>query len=60
MTHLILALALFVSGCGIVDREIAKITGTASEVCMHGVVYYQFSSGSSVAFNQDGTLRSCK
>lgn len=53
-------LALSLTGCGWFDREVAKLTGTASEACMRGVLYYQFTSGAAPAYRPDGTLITCK
>lgn len=36
----------------------AKVTGYTKQ-CVGGVVYYQFTSGSSVAYNTDGTIKLC-
>lgn len=47
-------------GCGQVDRTIAKYTGDPVAVCYQGVEYVQFTSGASVAYNVDGTVRTCK
>jgi hypothetical protein len=47
------------SGCGILERIGAKVTGY-TEQCVGNVLYYQFTSGSSVAYNTDGTIKTCK
>jgi hypothetical protein len=47
-------------GCGQIDREMAKITGNGSSTCYKGVEYVQFTSGASVAYNTDGTVRTCE
>lgn len=61
MKYLVTVLALgIMSGCGAFDRMKAKFTGDAVEVCMQGVIYYQFTSGSAVAYNPDGSLKTCK
>lgn len=53
-------LALSLTGCGRLDRWIAGLTGDASEACMRGVLYYQFTSGAAPAYRPDGTLITCK
>ena len=59
---IVILLALLVSlvSCGAIDREVARLTGDGSKTCMDGVTYYQFTSGASVAYNTDGTLKLCK
>ena len=54
-----LFLVLTLSGCGAWDRFGAYLTGSASHACMDGVLYYQFTSGAVVAYNKDGTLKTC-
>ena len=62
MQKIILAIVLTISvtGCGRFDRWFAGITGSASEECVDGVAYLQFTSGASVAYNRDGTIKTCK
>lgn len=61
MKLLILSLSIvLLSGCGALDRFGAYLTGNASEECMNGVRYYQFTSGASVAYNEDGSVVKCK
>lgn len=55
----IILLSLNLSACGKFDRVLANASGKASEVCQDKVVYLQFSSGASVAYNPDGTIRGC-
>ena len=50
---------LLLGGCGQLDREIAKATGFARS-CIDGVLYYQFTSGVTVAYDQQGKVRTCK
>ncbi len=50
---------LLVTGCGRLDRWFAGVTGGASESCMRGVLYYQFTSGAAPAYKPDGTLIKC-
>ena len=52
-------LLLSLSACGAVDRLLANWTGDASEVCMNGVLYYQFTSGSALAVDQSGKPIKC-
>lgn len=52
-------LALSLSGCGAWDRTTAKWTGYAKS-CVEGVQYLQFTSGVTVMYNQDGTIKTCK
>ena len=56
---LIAALTLTLTGCGWLDRLGATVTGNTSEVCEYGVMYLQFTSGASVAYNPDGTVKTC-
>ncbi len=51
-------LILLLSGCGSMSRGCANISGH-DKVCIDGVEYIQFSSGVSVAYNQDGTIQKC-
>lgn len=60
MKTIILAAAILtLSGCGAIDRMFVTWTGDATSVCKYGVEYLQFTSGSSVAYNQDGSVRKC-
>lgn len=52
--------ATLLTGCGWVDRQVASVTGGATETCVGGVLYLQFTSGASVAYNPDGTIKQCK
>jgi hypothetical protein len=54
-----LCAALLVAGCGRLDRWFAGVTGGASESCMRGVLYYQFTSGAAPAYKPDGSLITC-
>jgi len=47
------------SGCGAFDRLSANITGDASEVCHDGVLYLQFTSGTSVKYDRGGKVALC-
>ncbi len=46
------------SACGSADKIEASITGY-SDNCIEGVMYYQFRNGASVAYNTDGTIKTC-
>jgi uncharacterized protein YceK len=56
---LVLLTAIILSGCGWVDRKKASLAGGATKVCIDGVMYLQFTSGASVAFTTDGTVKTC-
>lgn len=51
--------ATLLSGCGWLGRADAYVTGY-SESCIAGVLYYQFASGVTVAYNADGSVKVCK
>jgi hypothetical protein len=51
--------ALTLTGCGRIDRWFAGITGNATEECVDGVLYLQFTSGASVAYSKDGKIKTC-
>lgn len=59
-TILILSTVLVLGGCGWFDRQVASVVGGATKTCMSGVLYYQFTSGAAVAYNPDGTVKTCK
>jgi hypothetical protein len=52
----IIALALTLSSCGVMERMFAGVTGGGTATCFRGVTYVQFTSGASVAYNTDGTI----
>ena len=52
----VLALVLTLSSCGVVERFFAGVTGGGTATCFRGVMYVQFTSGASVAYNTDGTI----
>ena len=54
-----LLLASLLVGCGALEREKAKLMGH-SAICVDGVEYLQFPSGVTVAYGQDGKVRTCK
>lgn len=49
---------LLLTGCGAIEREVASFTGY-SKICVDKVEYIQFTSGASVAYNTDGTIKTC-
>ena len=51
-------IVLSLSGCGYIERQIGALTGK-STICHEGVEYLQFTSGASVAYNRDGTVKHC-
>lgn len=55
----ILVITLSLVGCGEIERAGAKLTGY-SEICVKGVTYYQFTSGSTVGYSADGKVLTCK
>lgn len=57
---LIVAMALSLTACGRIDRWWAGMTGAASKECIDGVQYLQFTSGASVQYNQNGTVKTCR
>ena len=54
-----ICLAVMLSACGAVDRQFAALTGY-SKVCVDGVVYLQFTSGSTVQVDAMGKPVVCK
>ena len=56
---LYLVMMLSLSGCGDFDRMETKITGKGSEICQGGVTYLYFDSGVTVAYNPDGSVKTC-
>lgn len=50
---------LMLSGCGWFDRQVATALGGAAKTCVDGVLYLQFTSGASVAYNRDGSVKTC-
>ena len=54
-----ICLAVMLSACGAVDRQVAALTGY-SKVCVDGVVYLQFTSGSAVQVDAMGMPVVCK
>lgn len=54
-----ICLAVMLSACGAVDRQVATLAGY-SKVCVDGVVYLQFTSGSAVQVDAMGKPVVCK
>jgi hypothetical protein len=60
MKNLIVILcASFLAGCGAADRAGATLSGHA-KTCIDGVLYYQFTSGATVAYQQSGQIKTCE
>lgn len=55
-----LTIALLMSGCGAIDRAMATLSGSAIETCHRGIVYLQFTSGASMAVDEQGKPLRCK
>ena len=58
-TIIIFVIALSVTACGWFDRKLAAMTGDATASCIGGVEYLQFTSGATVAYTQDGKIKTC-
>lgn len=59
MKIIMLAMPLFLSGCGGCLRNTAMISGHAT-TCIDGVAYIQFPSGASVKYTRDGKPEVCQ
>lgn len=57
---ILVLLTTSIIGCGWIDRKAASITGNASKACVDGVQYLQFTSGVTVQYNTDGSVKLCK
>ena len=55
----ILIASILITGCGRITRMVAGVTGY-STLCVNNVLYIQFTSGASVAYNSDGKIATCK
>lgn len=55
---IVILLSLSFTGCGWVNRQFAYLDGYAYE-CIAGVLYIQFPTGASVAYEVDGKVKSC-
>ncbi|MFA6199129.1 MAG: hypothetical protein WC679_01820 [Bacteroidales bacterium] len=52
---------LTVTGCGRFDRWVAGVTGSASQECIEGISYLQFTSGATVQYDKVTKLpKECK
>jgi hypothetical protein len=57
--HLVWILLAFLSGCGEWNKRIAEVTGYSHE-CIGGVLYIQFASGVTVAYDKEGRIKTCE
>lgn len=55
-----LAITFSLIACGYVDRAVVTATGNATETCVDGVAYLQFTSGASVKYNLEGKPVACR
>jgi uncharacterized protein YceK len=55
---LTILMLMLLAGCGQVERATAKWTGY-SIMCVDNVSYIQFTSGASVQYNTDGSVKTC-
>lgn len=53
-------ICLLLGACGVVERELAAVTGGGYETCVDGVMYLQFTSGATVKYRPDGTIWTCR
>jgi uncharacterized protein YxeA len=56
---ILLLLLLSITGCGYFERLFATTKGY-SRMCVDGVEYIQFTSGATVAYNTNGTIKTCR
>ena len=56
---MLVIVGLLMGGCGLAGKIDAKVTGY-SERCVDNVMYLQFASGVTVAYNTDGTVKVCE
>ena len=52
-------LSSLLTGCGWLDRLAATVAGDATEICVDGVAYLQFTSGASVKYTREGKVATC-
>lgn len=56
-------IAITLAGCDAIDyqfdRQVATMTGGASETCIGGVTYLQFTPGATVKVDRDGKPVPC-
>ena len=57
---MVVLLVLLVIGCGAFDRSVTSLTGKPAEICVDGVSYLQFTTGTSVKYTTDGRVFACK
>jgi hypothetical protein len=60
MKFLVLSSFLFLTSCGFFNRAGSNLTGKPAEICVNNVLYYQFSTGSTVAYDTTGTIKLCE
>lgn len=56
---LLLSMMVLTTSCGHCSREMAGIKGYY-RICVDGVSYLQFTSGSTVEYNIDGNIKLCE
>lgn len=56
--YLVFASLLLLAGCGGLSRGCASVTGY-DRTCINGVSYQQFTSGATVEYQPDGTIKRC-
>jgi uncharacterized protein YceK len=56
---LLVMLVICLSGCGYFERLFATTKGY-SRMCVDGVEYIQFTSGVTVSYNTNGTIKTCR
>ena len=54
----LLILSIVLTSCGKKDEIEASVTGYTKK-CVDGVEYILFASGATVAYNKDGSIRTC-
>lgn len=54
-----LLVCLALTGCGQLERTTALWSGW-SRLCVDGVSYLQFTSGASVEYRPDGSIKTCE
>jgi hypothetical protein len=58
-TLVVLLMVGLLSGCGMGERLVSYVVGGGFKDCEDGVVYLQFTSGATVAYNTDGSIKTC-
>jgi hypothetical protein len=56
---LLTAMVFLLAGCGCASSVKRMVTGEPSEVCVNGVLYYQFVDGASPALDEEGKVLNC-